>query len=130
MKDSMYQLRKKLDQLLVISTQKVDYTKMGTYPNDPLSLKMRKQEELFDELKALAKENDTLLGRVVKFPYADSYAMYVVTKVNKSTVRVTWVDWCDGWMDDRLGAEGTLDLEYVQQKITGEDKLAELFSKN
>lgn len=131
MKDSMFTLKQKLDELQVISDQEIDWSKhdFAKYPNDPLSLKMKEQERLMDELKVLAKENNTLLGRVLRFQMADSHALYVVTRVFNRTVRVTWVDWCDGWQDDRLGVEGTLDIDYVQKKFDWEDKLTKAFSK-
>jgi hypothetical protein len=47
---------------------------------------MKSQEKLIDELNVLAKANKTILGRTMRFPMADSYALYVVTKVNKKTV--------------------------------------------
>jgi len=90
---------------------------------------MKTQENLMDELKTLARANNTLLGRTMRFPMADSYALYVVTKVNKTTVEVTWVKWCDAWQDDRLGYQGSLSLQYATQNIKGRDALDELFSR-
>ncbi len=99
--------------------------------NDQNSIQniMKRQEKLMDELKTIARAHNTLLGRTIKFPWADSYAIYVVTKVNKNSVRLTWVNWCDGWQDDRIGYEGNIDIDYVRQKVKGEDALEELFSK-
>ena len=89
--------------------------------------KMERQEELMDELDILAKAQKTILGRTVRFPMADSYALYLVTKVNKTTVELTWLDWCDAWQDDRLGAQGTISRVYAEKHIYGRDAMDELF---
>jgi hypothetical protein len=39
--------------------------------------KMKRQEKLMDELKVLAKARKTIYGRVLQFPMADSYALYI-----------------------------------------------------
>jgi hypothetical protein len=96
--------------------------------NDPLHFDniMKTQENLMDELKVLAKANNTLLGRTLQFPMADSYALYVVTKVSKTTATLTWVKYCDAWQDDRLGNGGSLPLNYAEQQVYGRDRLEEL----
>jgi hypothetical protein len=90
---------------------------------------MERQNKLMDELKVLAKANQTIVGRTVRFPMADSYAWYVVTKVSKTTATLTWVKYCDAWQDDRIGYENTIKLDYVTQKIHGEDAMEAYFSK-
>ncbi len=82
---------------------------------------------IFNELEELAKKHDTILGRTIKFPMADSYAIYIITKVNKETVRVHWIDYADGWMDHRLKEQGLLDMDYVLSDIKGQDMLNEIF---
>ena len=98
--------------------------------DDPLHFDniMKTQENLMEELKVLAKAEDTLLGRTMRFPMADSYALYVITKVNKTTVQLTWIKWCDAWQDDRLGYTGSLPYDYASRQVRGGDKLAELFA--
>jgi len=100
--------------------------------DDPLHFDniMKTQENLMEELKVLAKAEDTLLGRTMRFPMADSYALYVITKVNKTTVQLTWIKWCDAWQDDRLGYTGSLPYDYASRQVRGGDKLAELFATN
>jgi len=93
-----------------------------------LHTKMGKQDKAIAKLGELARENNTLLGRTIKFPYADSYALYIVSKVKKSNVTVSWVDYCDGWSDDRLGEIGDLPMDYVLSKTDAEDRMAKLFS--
>lgn len=98
--------------------------------DEPNSIKniMKRQDSIMDELKLLAKKHNTLLGRIIKFPMADSYALYVVTKVNKTSVRLTWVNYCDGWQDDRIGYESNIDINYVRDKVSGEDIIEEFFT--
>lgn len=126
MKDSMFTLKQKLDELVTVYNQEFDWSQDDA--SKKFDERMKRQEELIDELRQLAIENNTLIGRQVKFQMADSYAVYVVTKVFKNQVQVTWIDWCDGWVDDRLGYQGNLPLDYVQQVVQGEDKLRVLFS--
>ena len=126
MRDSMLVLKEKLYELTVVHNQEFDWSQENAGKKH--DIRQKRQETLIDELRELAKENNTLLGRQVKFPHADSYAVYVVTRVYKNQVQVTWVDWCDGWCDDRLGYQGNLPIDYVQQAVTGEDKMRVLFS--
>jgi hypothetical protein len=121
----MNEIKAKLEELFKVSSEEVDYKKGW----EESKKKMDKQDNLMNELKELAKTNKTLLGRVIRFPHADSYAVYVITKVNKKTVRINWVDYCDAWQDERCGIAANLDIRYATQKIKGEDCLDEMFSK-
>ena len=118
----------KLNELVAINKIEPEY-KFGS--NDPNSLDniMKRQEKLIDELKTLAKQHNTILGRTIKFPMADSYALYVITKVNKNTVQVTWLKYCDAWVDDRLGYRGSLSFDYASRDVRGQDALEEMFSR-
>lgn len=118
----------KLNELVAINKIEPVYT-FGS--NDPNSLDniMKRQEKLIDELKTLAKQHNTILGRTIKFPMADSYALYVITKVNKNTVQVTWLKYCDAWVDDRLGYRGSLSFDYASRDVRGQDALEEMFSR-
>jgi len=91
--------------------------------------KMKLQDKLMSEMETLAKQEKTLLGRIIRFPMADSYAVYVITKVNKRTVRILWLDYCDGWIDPRCGKEANLNLEFATSTVNGRDALDKLFSK-
>lgn len=86
-------------------------------------------DALMDDMKQQARKEKTLLGRMIKFPCADGYAMYVITKVNKATVKIVWVDYSDGYVDDRCGYGAMLDIAYAKSKIKGEDVLEKLFKK-
>ena len=83
--------------------------------------KYKRQNDLIAELIPMARQHKTLLGRTVRFPMADSYALYLVTKVNPKTVELTWLNWCDAWVDDRLGYKGSIDKAYVQRQKDFDD---------
>lgn len=83
--------------------------------------KYKRQNDLIAELIPIARQHKTLLGRTVRFPMADSYALYLVTKVNPKTVELTWLNWCDAWVDDRLGYKGSIDKAYVQRQKDFDD---------
>jgi hypothetical protein len=79
---------------------------------DSIHEKMDKQDEIILELNNLAKENNTIVGRVIKFQMADSYAIHLITKVTTKTATLEWIDYCDGWCDERLGEVGELPIAY------------------
>lgn len=118
----METLKAKVEELLNVSGEDLKkYFGKGQDWSGKFDNKMKRQEELIDELHKLARANKTLLGRTVRFPMADSYALYLVTKVNKTTVRLQWLDYCDGWMDDRCGNACNIGREYVEKQIRFED---------
>ena len=95
--------------------------------SDSLPNIMKRQEALQGEIDELAKAHNTILGRQIKFPMADSYAYYIITKVNKKTVEITWVKYCDAWQDQRAGYSSNLDREYAEKQVKGQDALAKMF---
>ena len=88
---------------------------------DELEAKIKAQDALIEELKLMARTHKTFIGRTLKFPMADSYALYVITAMLKTKVHVQWLDYCDGWQDRRLGDSGTLDLKYARSVLDFED---------
>jgi hypothetical protein len=129
-KDNVYILRGKILALLQLSATDPDTLKL---PDDKSAFdssmrKMSRQDEMVDELRTLAMEQNTMLGRIMKFPMADSYALYVITHMKKNVAILKWVDYCDGWQDDRLGLGGPLPLSYVEERIRGEDSISKIFS--
>ncbi len=92
--------------------------------------KMKDQDKLMDEMRDIARKHSLLLGREIKFQTADSYAHYVITQVDENEVTVQWVNYCDGWQDDRLGVTGKLPREYVEGHIRHEDHIHQVFGKN
>lgn len=121
----MKKIIEKIVELLAKSAVEIDYANGW----DENLKKMKEQEALMNELEALAIAEKTVLGRTIRFPMADSYALYVVTKVNKTRVNIEWVDFCDGWVDQRCGKFCSIDRNYVEKDIKGQDALAELFGK-
>ena len=91
--------------------------------------KMKRQDQLMDELKKHAYDARCLSGRIVRFQCADSHAVYVVTKVWKTKCTLQWIDYCDGWDDSRLGEKGSLDIEYVHGDVCRQDQMSLLFER-
>ena len=92
--------------------------------------KTKRQDEIMNELKTLAKEKKTLIGRTLKFPCQDFYALYVILTVNSDTVGVRWIDYGDGLQDDRCGVSSNINLQYAQEQIYWEDSFAQIVSSN
>jgi hypothetical protein len=119
-------LKAKIKELLAYNDIEPVYTFGSKDPNS-LDNIMKRQEVLQDEIDSLAKDLGTLMGRQIKFPMGDGYAYYIITKVNKQTVEITWVKYCDAWQDSRAGYQSLLDKAYAEQQVKGQDRLAELF---
>jgi hypothetical protein len=124
----MKTLKAKIRKLLAMNDIELVYTWGSDDPNS-IDKVMKRQEQLQEEIDELARANDTILGRQIKFPMGDGYAYYVITKVNKRSVEITWVKYCDAWQDSRAGYQSLLDFDYANQQVRGQDKLAEMFSK-
>jgi len=118
----------KINKLLSISGE-VNINDPKCYEHNSFTERMKEQNQLMNEIKVLAKKYNTIWGRILKFPMADSYALYIIIGMNKKTVTVHWLNYCDGWKDNRLGVYGKLDMAYAMSTIHGEDRLEELFSK-
>jgi hypothetical protein len=116
----------KIKELLEINDIEPVYLWNSNSPNSVRNI-MKRQDKLMDELEELAKKHNTILGRVVRFQRADSYAVYLVTKVNKKSARLTWINFCDGWQDERIGYEANVEINFVNQKIEQIDALNKLF---
>lgn len=96
----MKNIKSKIADLKTISNKSADYGDGG------FDVKMSNQEKLFEELTSMARKEKTLLGRIIKFSAADSYAVYVIDKVNPKSVHLSWIDYCDGWSDRQFGQRG------------------------
>jgi hypothetical protein len=46
----------------------------------------------------------------------------------KTRCKVQWIDYMDGWVDDRIGKKGSLDIDIVHGLILRDDQLKKLFS--
>ena len=86
-------------------------------------------QKLCEEDK-IAKENNQLVGRYIREPFADGYAYYKIVKENKKTVRIKVVTGIgDDWVIPYWGESATVNKDYIIDKIGYQDKLAELFSQ-
>jgi len=119
-------LKAKIKELLAYNDIEPEYS-WGSDNQNSIDKIMQRQDAIQGEIDDLARELDTLMGRQIKFPMADSYAYYIITKVNKKTVEITWVKYCDAWQDSRAGYCSNLNFDYANQQVRGQDKLAELF---
>ena len=124
----MNELKAKIQELLAYNDVEpvYDFAERGKNPKS-LDNIMKRQEQLQEEIDDLARANNTLLGRQIKFPMADSYAYYIITKVNVRTVEITWVKYCDAWQDQRAGYCSNLNIDYATAEIKGQDALRALF---
>ena len=116
----MEKIKQKIAELMSLS-------KLETKGWDALKAKIKAQDALMDELRELAKEHNTPLGRIIKFPCGDGYAIYIITKVNKKSVKIEWINYGDGWVDKRCGYGGTLNIDYAIYEIKHEDTLRSIF---
>ena len=119
-------LKAKIKELLAYNDIEPEYS-FGSDNQNSIDKIMKRQEAIQGEIDNLALELDTLMGRQIKFPMADSYAYYIITKVNKKTVEITWVKYCDAWQDQRAGYSSNLDREYAEKQVKGQDALAKMF---
>ena len=88
-----------------------------------------KNWKTLEETDAASRASKQLVGRFIQEPFADSYAVYKITKENKKTVRVEVVTGIgDDWALPYWGAEATVDKAYIMQKINQREMLAKLFS--
>ncbi|MFK5951038.1 MAG: hypothetical protein QM500_19975 [Methylococcales bacterium] len=71
----------------------------------------------------LAMENGVIKGRVIMEPVADGRAYYVITRVNKKSVRIQHQHIYDGYSVSYWGAEATIDMEYALRHIESRDYL-------
>ena len=68
------------------------------------------------------------VGKLFQLGVGDGYAHYVVVKVNKKTVKVEWRGFCaDRWTDRWLGYGGTFDRQRIEQFVTSQEALDDLF---
>jgi hypothetical protein len=115
----MKELRSKIQELFTISRKPSNgWNEMKT--------KLKLQDALIKELETLARAQKTLVGRILKFPMADSYALYIITKELRANVHVQWLDYCDAWRDGRLGDSGNVDINYARACAQFDDYLNDM----
>jgi len=84
-----------------------------------------KENKFIDDLKAFCKQRNSgeYVGEVIKFPAADSYAMYMVASLKP--VELIHLPLMDAWefpYVERLTAKD------IKEKVDAEKKLAEFFA--
>lgn len=84
------------------------------------------EQTYLDELKALLlkRKNHQYVGEVIKFPVADSYALYMVASL--SPVELVELPLGDGWS---FQYAHRLTKKDIIEKIESAKKLKEIFSK-
>jgi len=80
-----------------------------------------------DQLKALAKANNTLVGRAIFIPHADGSALYIVIKTTATKATLQWCPWVDSWQDDVLEGGATVALKWATERIRGADEIERIF---
>jgi hypothetical protein len=86
--------------------------------------------EAYKEHKRVSSEagEGVVKGKIFAVGVGDGYAHYIVTKVNKKTVRVEWRGFSpDNWVDQTLGYGGTFPIPCISGHVLREEGLARLF---
>jgi len=77
-----------------------------------------------------AKKEKTLIGRYIQEPMGDGYAVYVIYKVNKKSVRIRVVKGIgDDWVIPYWGEDTSIDMDYVEREFDWREFLANMPSK-
>jgi hypothetical protein len=87
----METIQAKINELLDVSREDIFTKEKRKDFQKNFDRKLKKQESLIAELIVLARKEKTLLGRVIKFPRGDGYALYLITSVGKKTVQLKWL---------------------------------------
>jgi len=86
------------------------------------------KEKQINEQDIRAREQGNLVGRIIRHPYADGYAVYEIIKENKKTVRVSVVTGIgDDWVLPAWGYETSIPKESALRFIRNSDIFAEIF---
>jgi hypothetical protein len=91
--------------------------------------KMRQQGIVIDKLRMLAKQEGTLLGRIICLGIGEFKCFYVITKVYPKTVQIDWLNYGDGWSDARAGHQALLDIRYAKAYVDFEDNQGGILPK-
>ena len=67
-----------------------------------------------------------LAGEVVRTPYADGYAEYMIAKFD-GKVCLVWLEMWDAWSDPLF--EKAVTVTMLKEKVAAQKRLAELFKK-
>lgn len=87
-------------------------------------------EDQLEKIDNEAKEKGILIGRYIKEPMADGYAIYQIIKELKTKVKIVL---CTGLGDDYVlpcwGEETNIDKDYAITSIKSRDTISALFKK-
>lgn len=72
---------------------------------------------LYEEYLKKSDSEDGLLGKIYTEPFADGSAIYMVTQISGSNVRLQHLAIGDAWSVPHLGADGWAPLQLVQSDI-------------
>lgn len=78
-----------------------------------------------DELEKAQRLSDSVgpgcaVGKLISVGVADGSAWYVITKVNKTTVKIEWRGFCpDHWYDQVLGGGGSFPKRVIEPLCRG-----------
>ncbi len=88
----------------------------------------RVYESNWSKLEAIdhaARDRGELVGRIIKKGMADGYALYLITKENKATVRINHITGLgDDYMDSYWGKQANISKAFAVQLTGAEDRWA------
>lgn len=73
------------------------------------------------------RESRCVLGRLVSFGVKDNYARYIITKVNKKSVKLTHIPYMGAYHSDNVDADGECYREVVEDNVRWTDTVSEAF---
>jgi len=83
-----------------------------------------------EEKDEVAKKEGLLVGRYIKEPSADGFAVYEIIRENKKSVRIRVVTGIgDDWILPMWGEEATVNKDYATLNIQRRDAMKALFNK-
>ena len=86
---------------------------------------LRKTEDVLEkQVLAIDKEvgEGIKIGRVMRVPHGDGYAEYWVYKVTKSSVKVAWLAFGDGWDNPIVPKSGSVPMRIAKLYIRDRGK--------
>lgn len=99
------------------------------HPNAAHYAKEEKEQEKANEVDEAARQAGTLIGRILRLPVADGYAVYIIKEVRGSQVRLQHMKWGDGYSDWSLGKGGWHSKAPIVRQIKLEDSFNAIFDR-
>lgn len=104
----------------------VDYSK----GREEVEAQLKKNQQKLDYLDAIARKNNTFVGRTVSVPVADGYATYVVVKENKTSCRIEVATGLgDDYCSYEWGREATVSKSFLTQHFRAHEALEKLLGR-